>query len=55
MQGTSKFSNMLMLALCLGKDEVRRAPGKYISKALVPSDAVDSCLRILLDFFLLVT
>lgn len=55
MQGTSKFSNMLMLALCLRKDEVFKAPGRYISKALVPKDAVNSCLSILPDFFLMVT
>lgn len=53
--GTSKFSNMLMLTQCVRKDEVYRAPGRYISKALVPSDAVNSSLRILPDLFLMVT
>lgn len=55
MQGTSKVSNMLMLALCVRKDEVYRALGRFISKALVASDAVNSCLKILPDLFLMVT
>lgn len=35
-----------MLALCLGKDDVHRAAGRYISMVHVPSGAV-SCFRIL--------
>lgn len=45
MQRTSKFSNRLMLALCLGQG---RALGRNISKALVPSDAVRQLFE---DFF----
>lgn len=40
-----------MLALCRGKGEVRGAPGRYISKALVPSDAVRQLFEDLNFFF----
>jgi len=42
------FSDRLMLALCRGKGEVHRALGRYVWKALVPSDAVRQLFE---DFF----